>query len=310
MGPILLLLAALLWGSAFVAQKLAAEHLGPFAVTCARNVIGGAFIYLCFRLRLRFWGRAGIPAGARSFSPRAFAGGVAAGVALFLASLSQQIGIIYTTPGISAFLTSNYMILVPLFGLFVGRRAGARVWLWAALALGGTYLLCVEPSAAVPALGRGEAWTLLCAALFAVQVLCVDRFAPGTDILAFSCIQQFTGAVCAAPFLFTAAERAFYTTAHLAAAIGPLLYIAILSSGIAYTCQNLGQVRTPPALATIIMAQESAIGAICGALVLGDVLTTRQIVGCGVMLAAVILSQIFNRTEQARAATDGGKGER
>ena len=310
MGPILLLVAALLWGSAFVAQKLAAAHLGPFAVTFARNVIGGAFIYLCFRLRLRFWGRAGIPAGARSFSPRAFAGGVAAGVALFAASVAQQVGIAHTSPGISAFLTSNYMILVPLFGFFIGRRAGARVWLWVALALGGTYLLCIEPSAAAFALGRGEAWTLLCAAFFAVQVLCVDRFAPGTDILAFSCIQQFTGAACAAPFLFAAAERAFYTAAHLAAAAGPILYIAILSSGIAYTCQNLGQVRTPPAVAAIIMAQESAIGAICGALVLGDVLTARQLVGCGIMLAAVILSQIFNRTEQTDAAAGGGKGDR
>ena len=292
MGPLLLFIAALLWGSAFVAQKLCAGHLGPFAVTCFRNVIATVFIYACFRLRLRFMGRAGIPDGSRSFTRRSFAGGGISGIALFLASLTQQTGIEYTTPGISAFLTSNYMLLVPIFGLFVGRRTDALVWIWAALALIGTYLLCIDPSADVLGVGRGEAWTLLCAVLFAIQVLCVDRFAPGTDVLAFSCIQQMTGALCAFPFLFLESERAMFTVEHLYAAILPLLFIAIFSSGIAYTFQNLGQVRTPPALACIIMSLESAIGVLCGYFFLGDTLTSRQLAGCTVMFLAVILSQL------------------
>lgn len=292
MGAILLLTAAALWGSAFVAQKLCGDHLGPFAVTFSRNVIAALFIYGCFRLRLRFFGRAGIPQGGGSFSRRAFAGGAICGVALFMASLSQQIGIADTTPGVSAFLTSNYMLLTPVFGLFVGRRASPVVWVWVALAIAGSYLICIAPDSDGFSLGRGEAWTLLCAALFAVQVLCVDRFAPGTDVLAFSCVQQIAGAVCSFPFLFLASERAYYTASHLSAALWPMLYIGVLSSGIAYTCQNLGQVRTPPAIAAVIMSLESAIGAVCGYLVLGDVLTPRQFVGCAVMLAAVVLSQI------------------
>ena len=133
MGALLLLIAAALWGSAFVAQKMGGDHLGPFAVTFLRNVLGGAFIYLWFRARLRF------------------------------------------------------------FGLFVGRPAGAAAWLWVAMAVVGSYLICIEPGSAGFSVGRGEAWTLLCAALFAAQVLCVDRFAPGTDVLAFSCVQQLVG---------------------------------------------------------------------------------------------------------------------
>lgn len=292
MGPLLLFLAALIWGTAFVAQKMCVGHLGPFAVTFFRNAIGAAFIYLCFRLRLKFLGRLGIPQGSRSFSRRAFAGGALAGTALFFASLTQQTGIEHTTPGISAFLTSNYMILVPVFGLFVGRVPKPAVWLWTALALAGTYFICIDPAAESFAVGRGEAWTLLCAVLFAMQVLAVDRFAPGTDILAFSCVQQIAGAVCALPFVLSlSSERAFFTMEHLHAALWPLLFVAVMSSGIAYTLQNLGQVRTHPALACIIMSLESAIGAITGYFILGDTLTSRQIAGCSVLLAAVILSQ-------------------
>jgi len=294
MGVVLLLIAAFLWGTTFVAQKTGADHLGPFAITFSRNVLGAAFIYMCFRLRLRFFGRLGIPEGARhSFSPRAFLGGVACGIALFVASLAQQVGIIHTSPGVSAFLTSNYMLLIPVFGLFVGRPARPSVWLWVAMAVAGSYLICISPDAKVITLGRGEAWTLLSAVLFAVQVLLVDRFAPGTDVIAFSCIQQFTGAFCSLPFLFLASERAYYTPEHLSAAVWPVLYIAIFSGGIAYTFQNLGQVRTPPTIAAIIMSLESVIGAVSGYIVLGDVFTGRQLAGCAMMFAAVALSQFF-----------------
>lgn len=293
MGPLLLFIAATLWGSAFVAQKLGGNHLGPFAMTFLRNIIAAVFLYGCFRLRLRFFGRAGIPEGAkRSFSRRAFFGGLMCGAALFLASLAQQIGIAYTTPGVSAFLTTNYMLLIPVFGIFVGRVARPVVWIWVVCAIIGSYFICISADSEGVSLGRGEAWTLLCAALFAVQVLCVDRFAPGTDVVAFSCVQQLAGALFGLPFVFMASERAYYTSEHLTAAIWPLLYVGILSSGIAYTCQNLGQVRTPPALAAIIMSLESAIGAICGYLILGDVLTPRQFVGCTIMFATVLLSQV------------------
>lgn len=302
MGALLLLVAAALWGSAFVAQKLCGEHLGPFAVTFLRNLIGGAFIYACFRLRLRFFGRAGIPAGARrSFSGRAFLGGGLCGAVLFAASLSQQIGIGHTSPGVSAFLTSNYMLLIPVFGFFIGRAVRAAVWLCVAMAVAGSYLICIESGAAGFSLGRGEAWTLLCAALFAVQVLCVDRFAPSTDVLAFSCVQQFAGAVLALPFVFLPSERALFTSSNLLAAAWPVVYIAVFSSGIAFTLQNFGQVRTPPAIAAVIMSLESAIGAACGYIVFGDVLSARQIVGCALMLLAVVLSQILPARQKRKS---------
>jgi drug/metabolite transporter (DMT)-like permease len=150
------------------------------------------------------------------------------GAALFLASLAQQIGIAYTTPGVSAFLTTNYMLLIPVFGIFVGRVARPVVWIWVVCAIIGSYFICISADSEGVSLGRGEAWTLLCAALFAVQVLCVDRFAPGTDVVAFSCVQQLAGALFGLPFIFMASERAYYTSEHLTAAIWPLLYVGIL----------------------------------------------------------------------------------
>jgi len=290
MGALILFLAAFLWGSAFVAQKLAAGHMGPFAVLFFRNLVGGVFL-----LAVCFASRRGIRA---AFTRKAALGGLVCGILLFFASLCQQIGIECTTPGISAFLTCNYLVLVPVFWFlahFAGLGGRARpprgVLAAVALALAGSYLLCVAPGESFR-LGRGEAWTLLCAALFALQILAVDRFAPGTDIFAFSCLQQFAGTACSLPFLALASERAHYTLADVSAAFWPLMYIAVFSSGIAFTCQNYGQMRCPPVLAAIVMSLESAIGALCGWICLGDALSARQAAGCAILFFAVVFSQV------------------
>lgn len=298
MGAVALLLAAFLWGTAFVAQKLGGNHIGPFALTFARNAVAALFLYIICAVR----GKA-----KSAFTRRTFLSGLACGIALFFASLSQQIGIADTTPGISAFLTSNYILLVPVFGIFANRKPGLDAFVWVVLALAGAYLICIGEGEGF-SIGRGEAWTLLCAALFAIQILLVDRFAPGTDIFAFSCAQQLAGAFCASPFLFLASERAFYVPEELLSAILPILYIAIFSSGIAYTCQNYGQTRCPPMLAAIIMALESAIGAVSGWLFLGDSLTTRQLAGCGILLFTVIASQTIGKGSRLAQSDAPGAG--
>lgn len=284
MGALILFVAALFWGCAFVAQKLGGDHLGPFAVTFSRNLAGGLFLLgVCAARR-----RSGV------FNRKAVVGGFAGGAILFFASLTQQIGIADTTPGISAFLTSNYVLLVPVFGLFAGRKPTLLSFVWVAFALAGTYLLAIDNAQpGLTSIGRGEAWTLLCAVLFALQILAVDRFAPGTDIFAFSCVQQFTGMIFAMPFLMLASERAHYNMADISAAVWPVLFIGIFSSGIAYTCQNIGQTRCPPMLAAVIMTLESAIGALAGYVILGDAFTPRQMAGAGIMFATAILSQIL-----------------
>ena len=144
-------------------------------------------------------------------------------------------------------------------------------------------------------MGTGEAWTLLCAVLFAVQILVVDRFAPGSDMLRFSMVQMFVAGAVAFPFVFLPSELSRTSVAAFVRGIPALVYLGIFSSGIAYTLQNLGQARTPPALAAILMSMESVFGAFFGWLILGDVLSSRQLLGCALVFGAVILSQLFSR---------------
>ena len=303
-GPILILLCTVIWGSAFIAQKLGADHFGPFSINCYRNLLAGFFLWGALGLRRRFLRRVRSELGeGRPDSPwrrSEVVGGAASGVVLFAAMLAQQLGIERTSPGVSAFLTANYVLFVPIFGIFLGRRAGLPVWGGVMLALLGTYFICLPTTSCSPipvpcSLGTGEAWTLGCAVLFAVQILVVDHFAPGSDMLRFSMVQMFVAGAVALPFVFLPSELARTSVAAFVKGIPALVYLGVFSSGIAYTLQNLGQARTPPALAAILMSMESVFGAFFGWLILGDVLTARQISGCALVLGAVILSQLFSR---------------
>ena len=302
-GPILILLCTVIWGSAFIAQKLGADHFGPFSINCYRNLLAGFFLWGALGLRHRFARRIrGDLGDGRLESPwkrSEIAGGAASGIVLFAAMLAQQLGIERTSPGVSAFLTANYVLFVPIFGIFLGRRAGLPVWGGVVLALIGTFFICFAAKdlrRETLDLGTGEAWTLLCAVLFAVQILVVDRFAPGSDMLRFSMVQMFVAGAVAFPFVFLPSELGRTSVAAFVKGIPALVYLGIFSSGIAYTLQNLGQARTPPALAALLMSMESVFGAFFGWLILGDVLTARQLSGCALVLGAVILSQLFNRS--------------
>jgi len=278
LGPFLLFVCAFLWGTSFVAQKASTENLGPFAVVFSRGVLAAAFLFSWAKL-----------ARGRGFTRTAWIGGGLIGFMLILAMLAQQIGIASTTPGISAFLTSNYILIVPVLGTFVGRPTHGIVWIGAVVALVGSYFICIDPSTGF-AVGRGELWTLLCAFLFAVQILCIDRYAPKTDVLALSCVAQLSIVVLSAPFLLLESEKSLYlnlsalsVSSVFSTVLFPIFYLGIVSSGIAYTLQNFGQRRTPPALATIVMSLESVFGALSGYLWSGDVMTTRQLAGCALL---------------------------
>ena len=286
-GQFLILLCTLIWGTAFLAQKSVCGCLGPFAVTSVRNILAGFF--------LAGW----VAALGRRVRPERveLVGGAWSGVVLFAAMVTQQLGIETVTPGVSAFLTANYILFVPLVAWAFG-RGRPRLWavFCAAVALAGTFLICLSGAdLAEFRFGRGEAWTLLCAALFAVQILVVDHYAARhagrCDVLRFSMVQVVTAGLCSAPFMLLGSELAFLTAANLKAGVLPVLYLGILSSGIAYTLQNLGQARTAPAVASIIMSFESVVGAVSGYLYFGDVLSSAQIAGCGLVFAAILLSQ-------------------
>lgn len=288
LGPLLLFICAFLWGTSFVAQKASTVNLGPFTVIFSRGVLAAVFLFA--------WAKF---ARSRGFTRTAWIGGGLIGFMLILAMLAQQIGIASTSPGISAFLTSNYILIVPVLGTFVGRPTHGIVWIGAAIALVGSYFICIDPSAGF-SVGRGELWTLLCAFLFAVQILCIDRYAPKTDVLALSCVAQLSIVVLSAPFLLLESEKSLYlnlpalsASSAFSTVLFPIFYLGIVSSGVAYTLQNFGQRHTPPALATIVMSLESVFGALSGYLWSGDVMTTRQLAGCALLFLAATATPLM-----------------
>jgi len=293
-GPFILLLTTLIWGTAFLTQKFAAASLGPFAILFSRSILGGVFLLLC--LFARAYCRAGGPVSSVRVSLKA---GVLCGIPLFAAMLAQQIGIETTSPGICAFLTTNYVLFVPLGAALIIRRGPPRyVWFGVALAIVGTFLLSVRASdlsRGALAFGSGELWTILCAILFSVQMLLVDHFAARCDLIVMSIVQLFTVAILALPFLALPTEVAFWAHATFdRTAILSIVYLGVFSSGIAYTLQNFGQARTSPSVAAIILSLESVFGALSGWIALGDTMTPLQLSGCALVLLAAVLTQLLH----------------
>ena len=290
-------LCTLIWGASFIAQKTGAEHFGPFSINCYRNLMAGVFLWGCVRFRNRAFRRC---PPSPSTSTSSLIGGALSGLCVFAAELTQQIGIERTSPGVSAFLTANYVLLVPVFGIALGRRAGLAVWSGVVLALLGTSLICFSAEdlrRETLDLGTGESWTLLCAALFAVQILVVDRFARNCDMLRFSMVQATVAGIVALPFVFLPSELARTNWDDLTAGLPALLFLGILVSGVSYTLQNLGQAKVSAPLAAIIMSLEGVFAVLFGWLILDDVLSVRQLFGCALVFGAVILSQLFSRSD-------------
>lgn len=289
MGVSLLLLTALIWGGAFLFQKIGGDHVGPFAFTVYRNVLAGFFLLgvMAVRRRIRL-GRAEVVAGAWC------------GLALWFPSMLQQFGIAGTSPGTCAFLTANYALVVPILGLALGRRPNWYVWPGVALALGGTFLICLR-GAGEFALGRGEALTLLCAVFYAVQILVVDHFVSKVDVLGLSCVQFFAGAVLGLPFLLLPSEAAHLSPGDVRAALPAILFCGVLSSGVAYTLQNVGQKLVAPAVAGIVLSLESVFGVFfgwlawtCGWMSTPEEMTPRRLTGYALVFAAILFTQILD----------------
>ena len=287
MGPLLLFLTTFIWGTAFLAQKLGADTLGPFAMTCFRNILGGAFLLGCIA-----WRRRG------GFNKKSIVAGICCGVPLFFAMLTQQIGVEKTTPGICAFLTTNYVLIVPVGAAILSRKLPpVYVWVGVALALLGTYFISINGETL--SIGPGESWTLLCAVMFSVQMLVVDHFAKGCDVLVMSATQLLTCAAIGFPCLFLPSEAPQVSTflsslATHPSAILPVFYCGVFSSGIAYTLQNFGQAKTSAGLAAILMSMESVFGALSGYVALGDRLTPRQFLGCALVFAASVATSLLS----------------
>ena len=283
---VLPLITAMIWGTAFVAQSVGAEYMGPFTFNAARAAIAFVFLLgLCGARRAcrRRSGEAAAPAASR----RDLAvGGLACGTALAVASCFQQKGLETTTSGRAGFITALYIVLVPLAGLLLGKKAPRAVWLGVVLAVAGLYCLCVNEEFSVTG---GDLYVLACAFCFAVQIMAVDHFTDRVDGVALSCAQFLVmTAICTLGALTETPP----SLALLGRWLGPVLYVGVFSSGVAYTLQILAQKGSDPTVVSLLMSMESVFATIAGALILGDRMTGREYLGCALMLAAVILAQL------------------
>ncbi len=278
-GSLMLLLAALLWGVAFAAQSKGMDYVGPFTFNGARSFLGVAVL-------LPLWLAMGRPQPASGYDPRAlWLGGSLCGLMLFAATSLQQIGLVTTSAGKSGFLTALYIVLVPLFGIFLHRKVGLNVWLAVLLATGGLYLLCAVEGFS---LASGDIVTLLCAVCFALQIMLVDKFAPRTHPLLLCAVQFIVVGALSAPLMFLFEEPSL---SGLWEARIPLLYTGIMSSAVAYSLQITGQRDTEPALASLLMSFESVFSVLAGALLLHEHLTPAELCGCALVFGAILLAQ-------------------
>ena len=280
---LILLGCSVIWGSAFVAQS-AAMDLGmlPYAFTAVRMLVGAVCLMPFIYLRRR----TALPA-IREGKARLLRSGMLIGVAVAVASCLQQAGLQYTTAGKGAFLTALYILLVPIVGAaFFHRKTGA--WTWLCLVIGAVGLWFLSITEAFT-LEKGDALMILCALVFTLQILLVDKFAPDFDPLTLCCLEFLTAGLLS--FLPMAIFEGFGFQ-NIRPAIWCILYCGIFSCGIAYWLQIVGQRHLPPALASLIMSFESVFGAIFGALILHERMTGRELLGCGLIFAALVLSQV------------------
>ena len=282
-GSLLLFLAAIIWGVAFVAQSVGMDYVGPFTFNCVRTLIGGIVLIPCIAILNR-----GKVKKKTDFTEkkRLLLGGICCGVALTTGSTLQQFGIMYTTVGKAGFITAFYIIIVPILGLFLGKKCGVSVWISVVIALAGLYFLCITDGFSI---GKGDIYVFLGAIAFSIHILVIDHFTQFNDGVKMSCIQFFVcGILCFVPMmLFEQPEISMILLAWK-----PILYAGVMSCGVAYTLQIVGQKNMNPTVASLILSLESVTSVIAGFLVLHQNLSHRELIGCGLMFVAIVLAQL------------------
>lgn len=291
----LLIFASFIWGIAFVAQSTGGNAVGPYTFNCIRSVIGGIVLLPVIRLSDRLHWSQKKPVS-REDRRTLLTGGIACGIALSIASNLQQVGIYMGSPvGKAGFLTACYMLLVPILGLFLKKRCGWNVWVGVAITVAGLYLLCIQGSFSIQ---FSDFLLLLCALSFAVQILTVDHFVDRVDGVRMACIEFLVcGIISAIPMIFVDMGRSVSEISKWASALAdpfawiPILYAGVLSCGVAYTLQIVGQRGMNPTVASLLMSLESVFSVLAGWILLNEALSGREIWGCILIFIAVVLAQ-------------------
>ena len=293
-GVLILLLTAVIWGSAFVTQSMGMESVEPFTFNGVRMLIGAAVLLPVILLRdAAAAKKPGAPTKEekRTANRNALRRGALMGLALCAASNCQQFAFLYSSAGKISFITAFYLFFVPFFGLFLKKKVPALTWCCVAAGVVGLYFLCVA-DAGFSGINRGDVLTLLCAMLFAVHILLTERVAADSDTVRLSCVQFAVCGVisCGLMFIFEAPSAASLWECRF-----PLLYTGVLSCGVAYTLQVAGQKYTESTVASLILCTESVFGVLCSAIFLRERMTANEIIGCAVMFAAIVASQFADR---------------
>ncbi|MBS3809731.1 MAG: DMT family transporter [Desulfobacterales bacterium] len=283
-GDLLLLLTAMIWGSAFVAQKVGMDHIGPFMYTGIRFALGALFLTPVMLVLDRY--RLFVVKKQES-TPYLIAAGLLAGVLLFAGSILQQIGLVYTTAGKAGFITGLYVVIVPLLGLIWKIRPGAGGWAGALLSVTGLYLLTVQEGFYF---FIGDILVIICAFMYAFHVLAIGWFAPRLDVLKLSLIQFWTCSVISLAAGLVIEPQSWQAVYDAAV---PIIYGGLLSVGIGFTLQVVAQQKAPPHHAAIILSLETVFAVMAGMLVLGETLPARGWAGAALMLSGMLLSQFY-----------------
>lgn len=284
-GSLWLLLTTIIWGSSFVAQSVGMDHIGPFtfqAVRCGLAVIG--LLPVIFVTDL--FKHDGKTFRSRWADKKLWKAGILCGIPLFLACNLQQLGIVETDAGKSAFLTAMYIVIVPIIGIFLKKKPSVMIPISVALAVAGLYCLSFV---GVPQISTGDLFLLGCALMYAVQITLIDLLAQELDALRLNLIQALVCTVLSAIIMFITEEP---TLKSISDCWLPLAYSGFLSMGAAYSLQILGQQDLEPAAASLIMSLESVFAVLFGWLLLRETLTFWEGLGCVLVFAAVILSQL------------------
>lgn len=298
-GNIMLVITAFIWGCAFVAQRSGMEYIGPFAFNGIRSLLG-AFVLLpvIFVLGKSFSNReydedtkeSMADAKGKIYNTKTgMIGGFACGLCLFAASTLQQMGMVYTTAGKAGFITALYIVMVPVLGIFIGKKVRPVLWICVVLAACGLYLLCMKEDFSI---SKGDFLELGAAFGFSLHILVVDYFSEKADGVKLSCMQFFVCGVLSIICML------FFETVHLAdvkACAVPILYAGVMSCGVAYTFQIVAQKYTEPTVASLLMSLESVFAVLAGVLILHEQLSLKEGAGCLIMFAAIIIAQLPER---------------
>ena len=281
-GSLILILCAFIWGMAFSAQSAATDYIGPFTYVCMRSMVTCIVLFAVYPL---FRKKKDVNAPVYPLKRYLLLGGLL-GMILFGACSLQQAGIAYTSAAKSGFITALYIVIIPIIGIFTGKKIGKLVWIGVAVSLIGMCLLCLKDDLSI---NIGDMITLGCAFVFSFHIITIDKYAGGMNSVLLSAVQFGACALCALPLmLITETPR----IENILACTTSILYAGVCSGAIGYTLQMVGQKYAEPTLASLLMCLESVFAALGGWILLGESLAVREMIGCLLMLGASVIAQL------------------